>query len=117
VCGFGCDPDNAAAVLQLLTLKQRDLAKGLLLVAATIEQLEPYLTALSAAQLQRLRSSWPAPLTWLVPNHGVAPDWICGSHSGVALRVSAHPLVAKLCRAFGGPLVSTSANPAGVPPR
>ena len=115
VWGLGCDPNDAAAVLRLLMLKQRDMAKGLLLVAADIEQLAPYLIGLSPSQQQRLRDSWPAPLTWLVPNNGAAPDWICGDHPGVALRVSAHPLVAALCRAFGGPLVSTSANPSGRP--
>jgi L-threonylcarbamoyladenylate synthase len=115
VWGLGCDPNDAAAVLQLLMLKQRDMAKGLLLVAADIEQLAPYLNGLDAIQQQRLRDGWPGPLTWLVPNNGAAPDWICGDHTGVALRVSAHPLVAELCRAFGGPLVSTSANPSGRP--
>lgn len=32
------------------------------------------------------------------------------------MRISAHPLVAALCAAWGGPLVSTSANLAGEPP-
>ena len=36
--------------------------------------------------------------------------------SGIAVRISAHPLVAALCQAWGGPLVSTSANLAGEPP-
>ncbi len=115
VWGLGCDPHNPAAVLRLLELKHRTIAKGLLLVAADIDQLKPYLAGLDASQLQRLRSSWPAPLTWLVPNNGAAPDWICGAHTGVALRVSAHPVVAALCQAFDGPLVSTSANPSGRP--
>jgi len=113
VWGLGCDPSDPAAVLRLLALKHRVMAKGLLLVAADIEQFAPYLIGLSAERQQRLRDSWPAPLTWLVPNNGAAPDWICGTHTGVALRVSAHPLVAALCCAFGGPLVSTSANPSG----
>jgi len=33
----------------------------------------------------------------------------------VAIRVSAHPVVQALCKAFGGPLVSTSANVQGMP--
>ena len=44
------------------------------------------------------------------------PAWITGAHSGVAVRVSDHPGVVALCRAFGGPIVSTSANLAGEPP-
>jgi tRNA A37 threonylcarbamoyladenosine synthetase subunit TsaC/SUA5/YrdC len=31
----------------------------------------------------------------------------------VAIRVSGHPIVQELCSAFGGPIVSTSANEAG----
>ncbi|CAM5254859.1 Threonylcarbamoyl-AMP synthase [Stutzerimonas stutzeri] len=42
------------------------------------------------------------------------PDGSAGQHDSVALRVSDHPLVARLC-ALTGPLVSTSANPAGRP--
>jgi L-threonylcarbamoyladenylate synthase len=42
--------------------------------------------------------------------------WFAGAHSGIALRVTAHEPAAALCRAFGGALVSTSANPHGQPP-
>lgn len=115
VWGLGCDPDNPAAVLRLLELKQRDMAKGLVLVAADIGQFSPHLAGLSAPQLQQLQASWPAALTWVVPGNGAAADWIRGASPSVALRVSAHPVVAELCRAFGGPLVSTSANPSGRP--
>ena len=44
------------------------------------------------------------------------PKWITGDHAGVAARVSAHPVVVALCEAFGAPITSTSANPAGVAP-
>jgi L-threonylcarbamoyladenylate synthase len=44
------------------------------------------------------------------------PFWISGEHATVAVRVSAHPTVGALCEAWGGPLVSTSANPAGALP-
>ena len=39
-----------------------------------------------------------------------------GEHTSLAVRVSDHPLVRQLCAAFGGPLVSSSANRAGEPP-
>lgn len=113
VWGLGCDPWNEAAVNRLLALKDRDPAKGLILVAAEAMQFEPWLAPLSADQRQRLEATWPGPVTWLIPDPGVAPVWIRGRHTSVALRVSAHPVVAALCRALGGPLVSTSANPSG----
>jgi len=63
-------------------------------------------------------ASWPGPNTWIMPATARVPRWITGEHDGVAVRVSTHPTVVALCAAFGGPLVSTSANPAGAePPR
>lgn len=115
VWGLGCDPFNQAAVLQLLQLKQRDWRKGVILVAADIAQLQPYLYGLDENYVQTLHNSWPGPHTWLVPNNGTAPDWVSGGRDTLALRVSAHPLVAALCKKFAAPIVSTSANPAGKP--
>lgn len=115
VWGLGCDPDNPEAVLRLLELKRRDMAKGLVLVAADIDQFAAHLAGLSNAQYQQLQASWPAALTWLVPSNGAAADWICGASHSVALRVSAHPVVSALSRAFDGPIVSTSANPSSRP--
>ena len=115
VWGLGCDPGNSAAVLRLLALKQRDPAKGLILVAADIAQFSPYLKGLPEQQLSRLSNAWPGPYTFIVPDNGYAPPLIKGHFSSVALRVSANKQVADLCRAFGGPIVSTSANLAGQP--
>ena len=42
--------------------------------------------------------------------------WVSGDHDGVAVRVTNHPVVRALCKRFGGPLISTSANPAGREP-
>jgi len=115
VWGLGCDPWNALAVQRLLQLKNREAAKGLILVAASIEQFDFLLDELPELWLDRLASTWPGPHTWLVPHRQRLPAWITGSHETVALRVSAHPLVQSLCSVCG-PLVSTSANPAGRPP-
>jgi len=113
VWGLGCDPDNSDAAFRLLQLKQRPVEKGLILVAANIEQLSPYLCCLSAQQLQTLKSTWPGPYTWLVPANEYVAPWISGGQKSVALRVSAHPVVKALCEQFGGPIVSTSANRSG----
>ncbi|MFT5721249.1 MAG: L-threonylcarbamoyladenylate synthase [Motiliproteus sp.] len=114
VWGLGCDPWQQDAVERLLRLKRRPVDKGLILVAAGRDQLRPLLRTLSRAQQAELELSWPGPNTWLVPDRdNLIPSWIKGEHSSVALRVSNHPQVVALCRAFGGPLVSTSANLSG----
>lgn len=117
VWGVGCDPMNENAVLRLLAAKQRSVDKGLILIAANLEQLRPFLDlpALPSERLADVLATWPGPHTWVMPAAPHAPRWITGSHDGIAVRISAHPLVVALCNAFGGALVSTSANRAGAP--
>ena len=62
-----------------------------------------------------MRRSWPGPVTWLLPARPETPQWLCGAHESIAVRVTAHPLAAALCRAADGALVSTSANLSGRP--
>ena len=59
VFGLGCDPDNEIAVHKLLQIKQRPIEKGLILIAASWEQLAPYLdvSLLTEEQLQRAQKS------------------------------------------------------------
>lgn len=116
VWGLGCDPDSAHSLEALLKLKSRDPAKGLILVAAEIAQFAPWLEGLSPALRRRLAERWPGPVSWLVPDNGRAHPLVRGEHQSVALRVSDHPPVVALCRAFGAPLVSSSANVAGQAP-
>lgn len=118
VWGLGCDPLDEAAVMRLLALKQRPRDKGLILVAGDIAQFDDLLDwdALPTDRRETVFASWPGPHTWVVPATGRVPYWITGAHDGVAARVSAHPVVVALSAAFGGPLVSTSANRAGQPP-
>lgn len=115
VWGLGCNPFDSVAVDRLLSLKGRSVSKGLILLAASMEQMEPFIDHLNDLQRQRLKNTWPGPITWLVPNNGLAPQWITGNYSALALRVTDHPVAAGLCRAFGAPIVSTSANPSGRP--
>ena len=118
VWGLGCDPFDESAVLRLLSIKQRPVDKGLILIAAGTDQLDGLLdwSALPDACRKAVLASWPGPHTWIVPATARVPRWITGSHAGVAVRVSAHPTVVELCRGFGRPLVSTSANLSGQPP-
>jgi L-threonylcarbamoyladenylate synthase len=117
VYGLGCDPHAATAFAHLFALKQRPPTQGVLLIAANFAQAERYIDpATPSAALERARATWPGPHTWIFPRAADTPDWIAGGHAGIALRVTAHPLANALCAAFGGALVSTSANRHGEPP-
>ena len=110
VFGLGCDPADPLAVARVLAIKQRSPDKGLILVAADASQLQPWLKPQPPRLQQRMRRTWPGPVTWLVPAADDCPDWLTGHHSTLAVRVSAHPLVRELCNSVGSALVSTSAN-------
>ena len=116
VFGLGCDPLNESAVMRLLRLKQRDVRKGVILIADRYERLAPYVGRLPEARLAEVRSDWPGPFTWLMPAASWVPHWLTGDHPTLAMRVTDHPIAAALCREAGMPLVSTSANLSGRPP-
>lgn len=116
VYGLGCDPFNRAAVERLCALKQRSIEQGLILIAANFSQIEKLIAPLSEEILQRAKSTWPGPYTWVFPRSELVPDWISGDHPTIALRVTAHPIAAAICQQFGGAIISTSANRHGHAP-
>ena len=117
VYGLGCDPTNASACMALRSFKDRQ-DKGFILVAHSFAQIVPWVdwTKLSQMQLKRIRHSWPGPVTWVLPAGNGAMQLTLGPKHTIAIRVSAHSVVAELCEKFGGPIVSTSANRASMPP-
>jgi len=116
VYGLGCDPTNDAAIERILSIKQRRWEKGLILIAAEYEQLQPYLLEVDKSLQEKILSSWPGPVTWLWPAKATVSKLLRGTHETIAVRVTSHPLAAALCREFGAPLVSTSANVSGKSP-
>lgn len=114
VWGLGCLPDRPDAVRRLLDIKQRDPDKGLILIAARCEDLEPYIQPLDGGQQAKLESPG-GPVTWLVPAAEGASALLRGTHATQAVRITRHSLCRALCLEVGA-LVSTSANPEGTPP-
>jgi len=115
VFGLGCDPLDSLAVMRLLALKRRDPTRGLILVADEPDTLRPY-TALPEDDWAAIAADWPAPRTVIVPAAEGVPDWLTGGRDEIALRVPAHPVPRAISAAFGGAIVSTSANVTGRPP-
>ncbi|HEY0975173.1 MAG TPA: L-threonylcarbamoyladenylate synthase [Solimonas sp.] len=116
VWGLSCAPTDERALKRLLALKQRDWRKGLILVAAELDQLADFVELPSNNALKRATATWPGPATWVFPAQYELPLLLTGDQDTIAVRVSAHPVVRALCTRYGGPLVSTSANPSGREP-
>lgn len=113
VFGLGCMPDDIDAVMRLLDIKQRELDKGLILVAGKREQLEGWIRSEDLARMPEINPAMP--VTWIAqPGPKVLPI-IRGSNAGVAVRLTGNPVAAAICDACDSPITSTSANIAGRP--
>jgi L-threonylcarbamoyladenylate synthase len=110
VFGLGCDPFNQSAVTRIKQLKQRSPQKGLIVIGASWEQLQPFTSTIPKENLMHALATWPGPFTWIFPAADITPKWITGEHTTVAIRVTAHPIAKALCEAFGKAIISTSAN-------
>ena len=116
VFGLGCLPRDRRAVMRVLAIKHRSWRKGLILIGAELAQLERYAVLPPEPRRGEVLASWPGPHTWVLDARPDAPRWITGGSASVAVRVTAHPMTAELCRAVGDALVSTSANVSRRPP-
>ncbi len=116
VFGLGCDPLNYEAVAKLLDMKGRPESAGLILIADDYSRFADFAGDIDEDRLKTAQNSWPGPVTWLFPKSAQVPGWISGEHDSVALRVTDHPETRQLCAAYGGAIVSTSANRSGSEP-
>ena len=114
--GLGCDPRRNSTIRRLLRLKRRSRDLGLIVVGAHIGALSRYFLSLEASQMRRVEATWPGPVTWLLPAHPSVSPWVSGTHGTVAVRVTAHPAAAALCKHAHRALISTSANRHGRAP-
>lgn len=114
VFGLGCLPGDTSAVQRVLEIKQRDASKGLVLIVSDARQVADWIEGCDKDALTS--GGEKRPITWIVPATADVPPLIRGDHSGIAIRVTAHPVARALCEAVDSPLVSTSANLTGRPP-
>ncbi|MFV1997888.1 MAG: L-threonylcarbamoyladenylate synthase [Acidiferrobacterales bacterium] len=110
IFGLGCDPFDLAAVWRLILLKQRSVDKGLVIIASDMEQLLPFIKTLDGKTENKVMATWPGPVTWLLPAQPWVSPLLRGRHETIAVRITAHPIAARLCHNLGHSLVSTSAN-------
>jgi L-threonylcarbamoyladenylate synthase len=112
VFGLGCMPDDDDALLRLLALKQRDPAKGLILIASQKHQLDGWIDG-GGDSIPDPDASKPT--TWIAAVEPHVSPLVTGEHDSVAVRLTTNPTAAAICDAVDGPIVSTSANFAGQP--
>jgi len=114
VWGLACDPWQLPAVDRILALKGRGADKGLIVIGADSSRFEHQLGQLKEPHRREILASWPGPHTWILPDDLYQPV-VRGFRDTLACRVPGHAQARALCKAFGGTLISTSANSSGQP--
>jgi L-threonylcarbamoyladenylate synthase len=113
VWGLGCLWTEEAAINEILRLKQRPLEKGMIVLCSQLADIERFLLPLAEKDIAQIEQYFPYPVTWVLPCKLSVPESVRGLHTSIAVRFSRHPQVLALC-AKVGPIISTSANPAGL---
>lgn len=109
---LACRPAWAA---QLWQLKRRPADKPLILMGASLDDLEPVLgQAWQPAWRDMAERGWPGALTLVLPARGELVGWLHPGGSSLGLRVPACAQARELLRC-SGPLATTSANRSGLP--
>jgi len=113
VFGLGCLPEDQGAIQRVLDIKQRDAAKGLILIAADADQFDGWIDLPDVTALPDPDPTHP--VTWIVPAGPKVTSLLRGMHPSIAVRITTNPTAKSLCIAADSPLVSTSANLSGRP--
>jgi L-threonylcarbamoyladenylate synthase len=134
VYGYCADPFNPAALQALIQLKQRNPAKGFILLVSNPYQLAsvanltyPQDASIHAAITRAIASYFPfdnsaqPPTTLILPAAANLNPALTGTNTAsgyptVAVRAPTTPYMLEYLQAFAGPLVSTSLNLSGQPP-
>lgn len=116
VYGLAVNPFSEKALDALFAVKQREADKPVLLIVADNAQMATLVARISDAATRCIEAFWPGPLSLLLPASTQLPARLMDNAGHVCVRCPDHPAARALCRHWGGPLTSTSANLSGLPP-
>ncbi|SOU86562.1 L-threonylcarbamoyladenylate synthase [Tenacibaculum dicentrarchi] len=114
VWGIGCDATNFEAVQKVYQLKNREESKSLIILVDSVEMLKKYVDAVSETVLNILKIT-EKPTTIIYPNPKNLAKNTIASDNTIAIRIPKDDFCLQLIKAFGKPIVSTSANVSGEP--
>lgn len=112
IWGIGCDARNSQAVKRVFEIKHRAEAKALITLVHSLAALDRIVDEVPEVAEQLIEVAVD-PITVIYDRgRNVAPELLAEDGS-IGVRLTREPFSAGLCAAFGGPIVSTSANISG----
>ena len=115
VYGLGADGLNGTAVAKIFAAKGRPVDNPLILHIASVEDILPLTSGLTANARALMQSFWPGPLTLIVAKSDLIPDEVSAGLDTVGVRMPSHPIAARLIKETGRPIAAPSANISGKP--
>ena len=113
VYGLACDALNADAAGKVFAAKERPSFDPLIVHVADASWIESLSDVTGPAGLlahELAAAFWPGPLTMVLPAKDLVPDLVRSGLPTVALRCSAHPVMAAVIDELGRPIAAPSAN-------
>lgn len=114
IWGIGCDATNEAAIQKIDLLKNRIEGKNYILLIDSLEHLREYIEYIPP-KASSLIAFHTRPLTIIYDKPKNLPLSLLAEDGSIAIRVTKDPFCGELIKAFGKPIVSTSANISGQP--
>ncbi|HLS29500.1 MAG TPA: L-threonylcarbamoyladenylate synthase [Flavobacteriaceae bacterium] len=112
VWGIGCDATNPQAVKNLYALKKRDESKAMVCLVSDFEMVKQYVGE-TPENIQDVLKKQHRPTTVIYNNPKNVAKNLLANNDTVAIRICDSTFCRKLIKAFGKPIVSTSANISG----
>jgi len=114
IWGIGCDATREDAVKRIYEIKRRADSKSMLTLLDSPDRLHLYVDDVPDIAFDLIECA-DKPLTVIYSGaKNLAPNLIA-SDGTIGIRISKEPFSQALCRRFGKPIVSTSANFSGEP--
>ena len=112
VWGIGCDACNSEAVERIYRIKKRNETQSMLVLISDADMLFSYVGAVPDIALQLIEMA-DKPLSIIYADARNLAANIIADDGSVGIRVAKDDFCRKLIKAFGKPIVSTSANISG----
>lgn len=115
IWGIGCDASNSEAVKKIYGLKQRADEKSMLVLTDCIGSLSKIVKEIPGVALELIEKA-ENPLTIIYNNAENVASNLKARDGSLGVRITNEEFSNELCRRFGKPIVSTSANISGEKP-
>ena len=112
VWGLGCDATDADAVAKIYALKRSENKKSMLVLCGTADMVVRYVDKAPAIAFEVMELA-TTPLTAILPGAARVAETLVPEEGTLGVRIPDHEFCRRMLRAFGRPVVSTSANVSG----